>query len=78
MGFGIQKYELLNNLENIRESFYVYMGDFCDCKYGYIKSPRFSNEATGCPEIRQAMSMIYVLTDEEFVDICKRARIMIT
>lgn len=74
--FGIQKQKLITNLEKLRKNLCCYMGDYCDCKYGN-GTLKFSSEATGCPEIRQTISMLYVLTDEEFADICNRAKIIL-
>lgn len=74
--FGIGKEELLTNLENLRKSLCCYEGDFCDCKYGIYQPSTFGSELNGCPEIRQAMAIINSLTNEEFDDICKRARVI--
>lgn len=44
----------------------------CDCKYGLNETSRHS-EVTGCPEIRQALALLSVLREEEYVILLRRA-----
>ena len=60
-----------------------------DCKYGYEKvktdldavGKQFNKamgEKTGCPELHMAYVVLKQLTDEQFYDLCAKARIIIT
>lgn len=78
--FGITRIELINNLEIIRKDLCCYTGeDMCDCKYDPVEkynSIAFT-EHTGCPEIRQIITMIKNMTDEEFAIFSVRSNINI-
>jgi hypothetical protein len=86
MSFGINRKELINNLEIIRKHLCSYSTNICDCKYGPNLKPKadlilssFENtESTGCPEIRQVISILSVLTDREFNKLVRKAKILIT
>jgi len=47
---------------------------FCDCKYGYegkASKPGYS-EQTGCPELRCAVDLFTLMTDDEYAAIMAR------
>jgi len=77
--FGIEKSRLKINLEKIRSKLCSYVGNYCDCKYGKEdqepsnRSERFS----GCPELRQVLGILEVMTEEEFKEFCDRADISV-
>jgi len=101
--FGIEKKELLKNLENLRKLVCCYAGPTCDCKYGikYVERPTHEDfkdnpgeasikmrkhfdqsaimrgEQTGCPELRQAISLIHAIPNKEFKKWNSEARITI-
>ena len=49
---------LIDNLERVRKHICCYMGSTCDCKYGVGVDTRPGTEATGCPEIRDAIGFL--------------------
>jgi hypothetical protein len=63
---------LIANLEKIRIHLCCYIGAPCDCKYGVTHIGDCLYERTGCPEVRKALQIINMLTDEEYIDIEKR------
>lgn len=78
--FGINKWDLVINLEKIRLQRCAYSGvNFCDCKYGKEnEEPSLMSESfSGCPEIGQAKRIFEVMTAKEFERLCKRAGISI-
>ena len=41
----------------------------CDCKYGYNDGsfkPHYAGETTGCPELRNVIALLTLMTDEEY------------
>lgn len=78
--FGINKEELIKGLKVIRLNSCAYMGEnFCDCKYGINTNKNFPyGEQNGCPELRSVISILENMTDDEYLDLCKRSKIMIT
>jgi hypothetical protein len=63
------KEEIIIVLEAVRKRICGYMGDHCDCKYGYIEkfekneNPELfakfiRGEQTGCPELRDVINFI--------------------
>lgn len=55
--FGLTDEELVENLERMRQAVCGYWpGDRCDCKFGADRAA--NSEATGCPELRQAIAII--------------------
>ena len=66
--FGINKEDLLRNLEKVRLQRCAYSGDRCDCKYGQEDQEpnRMSETFSGCPEIRQTIEMIKTMDDDSF------------
>ena len=78
--FGIDKADLVRNLEKIRLQRCAYSSaNFCDCKYGHKdQEPNTMSETfSGCPEIGMTKRMFEVMTDSEFKRICKRAGIIV-
>lgn len=78
--FGIEQKQLIDNLEKIRAvklCAYIKSSRVCDCKFGEPGGMprRMSESFSGCPEVRQALSMIKTMTEKEFNDICNRAKI---
>jgi hypothetical protein len=73
--FGIEKEELLKNLEKLRAERCCYMGITCDCKFGMDKNK--SEEQTGCPELRQATALIKAMDKKEWNSLKKKACIAI-
>lgn len=67
--FGINRKELIKNLETIRKYLCSYNSSsvFCDCKYDH----------TGCPEIRQVIALLKHITDSEFSELSMKSNIMI-
>jgi len=47
---------------------------FCDCKYGITEKTMRNGEQTGCPEVRELIAMLSVMTDQEFDEIQKRIK----
>ena len=48
-----------------------YMGDRCDCKYGFTEAPDGSrpqcgSEDTGCPELYEAIGLLSALSQADF------------
>lgn len=80
--FGIEKEILVKSLEKVRRRLCCYHPNapFCDCKYigedATYPDPT-GGENTGCCEVRMAINLIHVMTDEEFNELCKRAKVMI-
>jgi len=77
---GINKQALEANLEKLRrDKLCVYLppSKTCDCKYGkpgeHVR--RMSERFSGCPEVRQVLTMVKAMTDKEFNELCKRAKI---
>jgi len=66
--------ELIRVIEIIRKESCSYMGDMCDCKYGYQGkgNQRYASESTGCPELRTVLMLLKNITDEEYREILKR------
>ena len=60
--FGVPR-DQLEGLERVRKGLCCYLGDRCDCKYGFDGTQRPGGEQTGCPEIRAAMEHIQQLRD---------------
>ena len=58
----------------IRKELCAYMGDRCDCKYGYEgkENIMYGSEQTGCPELYTVLSLLHNMTDEEYEAILKR------
>jgi hypothetical protein len=52
--FGVQDDALIEGLETIRKRLCCYAGPTCDCKFGASGK----GEETGCPEIRQAITLL--------------------
>ena len=78
--FGIEKELLLKNLEKLRKNHCCYMGDVCDCKYLIENKNDFdkgTGEITGCPELRMAINMLSTLSEKEFTELAKKAKIRI-
>ena len=44
-------------------------GKVCDCKYGFSSK----GEQTGCPELRCALEVLRLITDEEYENIITRS-----
>jgi len=44
----------------------------CDCKYGYGVDVERFGEKTGCPELRCAVELLSLMTDDEYNSIIKR------
>jgi hypothetical protein len=72
----------MNTLEALRGDLCCYMGPICDCKYGYKAADKLGSfhpgwsmdrgEQTGCPELRTAIALLNLMTDEEYETIMKR------
>ena len=85
--FGIDKKTLVYNLEKVRvKKCCCYSGtpdipgygSTCDCKYGVdINAPQCMTEHNGCPELRLARILLEAMTEEEYADLTKRAKVMI-
>jgi hypothetical protein len=58
----IERKELIENIEKIRENLCSYFGSSCDCKYGANNK----SEQTGCPELRMVLELLKNMNDEEF------------
>ena len=44
----------------------------CDCKYGYVAEQKGRGEKTGCPELRCAVELLTLMTDDEYDTILSR------
>jgi hypothetical protein len=55
--FGLQRPDLFGPLETLRRRTCTYSHDPCDCKYGIERDRRLASEATGCPELREAIGI---------------------
>ena len=82
--FGIDRKTLIENLEKVRSTLCCYMGDRCDCKYGpeltdltIFPAMAVGSEGTGCPEVRSAIEILAIMTDEEYEALCIRARVIL-
>jgi hypothetical protein len=47
--------QLIETLEKLRKTLCGYLGDGCDCKFGFDGKISARSERTGCPELRQAI-----------------------
>jgi len=75
---GNRKTRSLNYLESIRKNrLCSYVGKTCDCKYGFEKVSSKGNtfdkfrhygEQTGCPEMRDLMSLLNEIPDYVFLE----------
>lgn len=77
--FGVSRLELIEGLTRIGENCCGYGGGEwlhrrCDCKYG--ASVLRNGEATGCPELRSVVALLYALQDNEYEAVCRRANII--
>lgn len=68
--FGTTKDRLVTGLARVQRKLCLYTGSRCDCKYGVT-----FDEQSGCPEVRQVLEMVSVMTPAEFECITKRAGI---
>ena len=80
--FGINRKELIQNLEIIRQNLCCYATpEICDCKYFPEGKGKFNEimltEHTGCPEIRQVIALLNNMKDEEFHKLAMKSSIMI-
>jgi hypothetical protein len=66
--------ETIRVIEIIREESCSYMGDMCDCKYGFQgkSNQGCASESTGCPELRTVLTLLKNMTNEEYTEILKR------
>jgi hypothetical protein len=55
--FSAQRPDLFEPLETLRRRTCTYSHDPCDCKYGIERDQRPASEATGCPELREAIGI---------------------
>lgn len=58
---------IIEKLKIIRQGLCGYSGNFCDCKYGI--GDLIGGEKTGCPEIRDAITLL-----EQSYELLKRAK----
>jgi len=75
----MERKKLIKALETIRMSLCCYITpERCDCKYGMgdLRKGAFggfsSGEETGCPEMREAIGVLNLMTDKEYEKIAKR------
>lgn len=67
----ISRQELFDRLNKVRKAKVCgYLGSMCDCKFGCDLDVH--SEQTGCPEIMQAQSLLYLMTNEEYETILNR------
>jgi hypothetical protein len=90
--FGINRKELIKNLEIIRKHLCCYtvpelcIPEWCDCKYGPELDPNNKlglnnvalTERTGCPELRHVISILENMTDEDFKCLSNKGNVIIT
>jgi hypothetical protein len=74
--FGVTRYALIAGLERSRRHICCYgtRAERCDCKYGGGE-PKAGDEKSGCPEMRSVILLLQNMTDEQYMELCKRARI---
>ncbi len=73
--FGIGRRDLIINLENLRSKLCCYSSpNVCDCKFG----GRREGEQTGCPEIREVVGLLAIMTKEEFHKLIIKANILLS
>jgi hypothetical protein len=80
--FGTKKSELIKGLDAVRRRVCCYTGDPCDCKFGAYGdeakgAPVYFGEQTGCPEIRQAATLLAAMSEDEFRRLCERANVSV-
>jgi hypothetical protein len=73
------KQELYQFLANLQGAICVYHREgqpgpsgFCDCKYGANNLAKGTESGNGCPEMRNVLALINIMTDKEFERLCKR------
>lgn len=47
-------------------------GDFCDCKYGADKLGQHHEAGNGCPELREVVGILSMLTNKEIKALAKK------
>jgi hypothetical protein len=79
--FSKNKGFIVKGLRAVQKNLCRYFGDTCDCKYGAEDLKPFGTrswgEQTGCPEVRTAIAILSVMTDEEYDALAKRAGLLI-
>lgn len=69
----LKRTELNEALERIQVGICAYRShSFCDCKYGAHNVGLNSENGSGCPEIRQTLTIMKEMTDEEYQSIIDR------
>jgi len=70
--FTRNREDLIPTLEFMRERCCVYRGPTCDCKYGHNEKSRSHGEDNGCPELRNVITLLKNMTDEEYNEVIAR------
>lgn len=68
----LQRSDLVKNLAKIRVGLCSYLGPPCDCKFGADNIESKYGEQTGCPELYLAISVLDIMTDEEYGVLLRR------
>lgn len=63
--FKRNKNQIIKYLKFIRQKICTYAGLICDCKYGI--QDKNGSEQTGCPEMRDVISLLRVIPSEIFI-----------
>lgn len=72
--FMEEREKLVRGLLNLRcQSCGYGARGMCDCKYGIGPVQKPAAEENGCPEVLAAATILAVMTDEEFLELAKRA-----
>lgn len=74
MTTSLLKPDLVVLVESIRRQSCCYAGDPCDCKYGNMEwTDRIQQgEQTSCPELRELVHLLAVMTQDEYYEIMAR------
>jgi hypothetical protein len=74
--FAISREKLITNLTKMQKALCCYMGPTCDCKYGFDKIGT-AGEQTGCPELREAVEILQIMSEDEFKGLAARAKLIL-
>jgi hypothetical protein len=68
-----KKQDIEKVIEFIRKDICCYMGNHCDCKYGYNGKKDYGSEQTGCPELRTILELLKNMSEYEYNEILSRS-----
>jgi len=66
-----EKDEVRTALDIMQKKVCCYVGEFCDCKYGFTGKAEYG-EQTCCPELRTVVELLDKMTEEEYINILSR------